>query len=406
LFFPAWRNYTLRIADFLVIIALVVLWYGLVPIGGALISRYKWWQFRRRFDELRLRPLLDYRAYRRLSGEGGVFRFIGGFESVTDGRTLWIQGENLTIPVSLANARSWLLPMQEGSAFSRDAASPSGKGEGIPESFDPGEEAPERIRWDRLSTITEGARVFVGGALAFQDERWCFVSTRETPLQVIFYDCPDAALTARTIRAGRNRNEYWNAVTPYSLVIGALCQIFMALSFLPRPAFRLTVITALIALFIPLYPLIPPGLLFTVLYRRLAWYARILRSYRDLARLPLRCLAPGQSELPDGESYGCVICDSLPAEAGEGKIPFLLPEYSGRGSNARWHIFGALRPGQSVPSRPADPSATFGILPGNPESLARRYAIFAYALEAAAWLALLAGIGLNIFFIRMIIILL
>ena len=248
----------------------------------------------------------------------------------------------------------------------------------------------------------------MGGSLVFQDERWSFVSTRETPLMVIFYDCPDTALTPRAIRAGRHGNEYWNQITPYSLVIGALCQLFIAFSFLPRPAFRLTVITALIALFTPLFPLIPPGLLFTVLYRRLAWRARMLRAYRDLVRLPLRYLPADRNNgaetgsLPDGEIYGCVCCDSLPAEAREEKIPFLLSEYPGAQWNARWRVFGALRPGEELPSRPRDPFATFGALPGKPETLARRYAIRAYAFEGIAWVVLLAGIGLNVFFIRMI----
>ena len=378
----------------------MILWYGLVPVGGAAIGRYRWWQFRRRFDELRTRPLLDYRSYRQISGAGGVFRFTGGFESVTDGHTLWIQGENLTIPVALANVQTWLLPMQEG--------------EDTPDAFDPAEETPERIRWDRLSTLTEGAKVFVGGAMVFRDERWCFVSTRETPLLVIFYDCPDTALTPRAIRAGRSGNDYGNEVTPYSLVTGALCLLYIAVSFLPRPAFRLTVISALIALFTPLFPLIPPGLLCTVLSRHLSVRARILRAYRDLARLPLRyvpeprsaapednlCRAAGV--LPNGEHYGCVPCDSLPAGAEEGSIPFLLPAYTKRKPGAKWYAFGALGPGGGLPVRPLDPFATFGILPGKPETLARHFAISAYVLEAIAWLVILAGIGLNIFFVRMI----
>jgi hypothetical protein len=92
--------------------------------------------------------------------------------------------------------------------------------------------------------------------------------------------------------------------------------------------------------------------------------------------------------------------DSLPA--GEENIPFLLPSYVKEGMRVRWHIFGALHPGSSLPIQPRDPFVTFGILPENPEALARRYAVTACALEAFAWLALLAGIGLNIFFIRLI----
>jgi hypothetical protein len=342
--------------------------------------------FRRRFDDLRLYPILNYGICRRLEKEGGVFRFIGGLESVTDGHTLWIQGEDLTIPAALADAQTYLLPLKEGA-------------QNI-ESFDLGEEAPEKIRWDRVSALAEGARVFVGGALAFRDKRWSFVSSRETPLLVIFFDGSDRSLTARAIRAGRHRNEYWNALTPYAMIIGAICQILIALSFLSRPAFRLTVITALIALFTPLLPLIPPGVLFTVLYRRLWWQARVFRAFRDLARLPQKYLAPGQESctLPGGELYGPIRYKVLPPAVKEGKVPLLIPEQK----TGEWYIFGALNSGHDMPSEPRDPFATFGALPGKPEDLARRYTFKAYTLEIISWLALLSGIGLNIFFIRMI----
>jgi len=262
-------------------ISMVILWYGLVPVAGALVKRYKWYIFRKRFDELRLSPILDYRQYAQ-EGKADTFRFVGGFESVTDGQTLWIRNEDLTVPVSLQNAEIYMLPMQ--------------KSEDISEVFDPGEETPEKIRWERVSALTEGARVFAGGLLVYQDGRRSFVSAKKKPLMVIFFDGPDHSLATRAIRAGRYRGEYWNTITPYSLVVGAFCQIFMAVAFLSRPAFRLTVIVSIVALFVPLYPMIPPGLLFTVMYRRLAWRSRILRAYRDIARLPLRYLSPRKNK--------------------------------------------------------------------------------------------------------------
>jgi hypothetical protein len=379
---------------------MVILWYGLVPMAGALVKRYKWYIFRKRFDELRLSPMLDYGRYSRQEGDGGgghagghaVFRFVGGFESVTDGQTLWIRGDDLTVPVSLQNAETYLLPMQ--------------KGDDIPEILDPGDEAPEKIRWERVSALTEGAMVYVGGLLIYRDGRWSFASTKETPLLVIFYDGPGHSLTTRAIRAGRHRGEYWNAITPYSLVIGALCQIITAVLFLSRPAFRLTVIVSLTALFVPLYPMIPPGLLFTVIYRRLAWRSRILRSYRDLARLPLRYLPPaGDGTLPNGERYGFTTSAELPPQAQEGKIPLLLPELTKTKESDLWYIFGALRPGEELPVQPQDSFATFGILPGKPETIAKRCGIAAYTLEVIAWLILFAGIGLNIFFLSMVLVL-
>jgi len=366
----------------------VFFWYGLIPIAGASYRRYKWSKFRRHFDELRLHPLLDYSQYRQIGKDGGIFRFTGGFESITDEHTLWVRDENLTIPILLENTQSWLLPMQED--------------EGVPE-------APERLKWNRLSTLTEGAKVFVGGLIKYKDNRLSFISTKENPLMVIFYDCTDTVLTDGIIRAGRTRNEYWNSITPVSLAVGAMSILYIAASFLNRPAFRLTVITAFIAIFVPILPMLPPGLLFTVLYRRLAWHARKYRSYRDLAKLPLRYLPPGQTSgiLNTGEKYGYVQFDELP----DSGIPLLLPEYPTEAKKTKWYVFGILDSvldsaegsgNLQIPSKSKDPFVSFGALPAEPHSLARRYSAAAYTTEFLAWVVLLAGVGINITFIMMI----
>jgi hypothetical protein len=382
----------------------VIFWYALIPIVGAFISRHNWRFFRERLDELRLRPFLDYGVYRKTETEDGVYRFIGGVESITDGHTLWIRGENLTIPVALTGAQTYVLPMLEIG--------------GEPEVFDPGEDVPERIRWDQVSSLTGGAKVFVGGSLVFRENRRIFVSTRESPLLVIFYDGPDRSLTPRAVRAGRDRNEYWNTLTPYAFILGAFSQLLIVLFFLSRPWFRQTVIAAFIALFTPLYSILPPGVLCTVVYRRLWWRARLLRAYRDLARLPLKYFPPGANtcRLPDGELYGVCRCDTLPGEAQGQRIPFLLPPEEGRKKEG-WYIYGALPenppPGEETPAEgmvlprePRDVFAPYGAIPGNPEVLARRYTMGAYILEIISWLILLAGLALNVFFFSLIIFLL
>jgi hypothetical protein len=301
----------------------VIVCYGLLPFIGAVIRRYNWYKFRKRFDKLRFCPLLNYGNYWKGTGENGeeragaaeaadgVFRFSVVFESVTDGRTLWIRSEELTVPVSLQNAESYLLPGR--------------KNEDRPEAYEPGEIPPEIIRWEKISTLTEGAKVFVGGSLKDLNGSRSFVSTKEDPLIVIFYDCPDSVLVPQMIQSGRRRNEYWNTVTPYALVIGALGLILTALLYQSRPAYRITVIISVIAMFIPLYPIIPPGLLFTGIYRRLSRMSRVLRARGDIARLTEGNLGPA----------------------------------------------GTIK---------------------------------AYLLEAAAWVFLLAGIALNIFFLRMVLI--
>jgi hypothetical protein len=349
---------------------------------------------------LRLAPLLDYRQYRRLLEDGGVFRFTGGIESLTDDHTLWVRGDDLTIPVNLEKAKCWLLPKHEGA--------------GIPE-------APEKIRWNRVSTISEGVKVYIGGRITTQNNRLNFVSSKENPLIVIFYNCSDTELTDQIIRASRTRYEYWNSFTPISLVIGALSLLYIAASFLNRPAFRLTALSSLVAIFTPVLPLIPPGLLFTGIYRRMTWQARIFRAYWDLSRLPLSYLKQGEesSTLATGEKYGFIKIDSLPQDeplpkdaqipkdapppAADKPIPWLVPENFHETGKNPLYFFGVINKDENLPQRSKDPFVSYGILPAPPHLLARRYALKAYIMEAFAWLILILGIAINIAFIFLLI---
>jgi hypothetical protein len=294
---------------FLGIILIVAVLYGIIPILGAFINRYKWRLFRNRFNELRQCPLLNYRLYCQLDNENKNFRFTGALESITDGHTLWVRGEDLTIPISLSSTKCFLLPKHEG--------------EGMPE-------APEEIHWNRISTLTEGAKVFIGGYVEIKENRLNFISTKDSPLMVIFYSCQDSELADNIIRSARSRGEYWNGVTPISLATGVLALIYIAASYVGRPAFRLVVISSIIAVFVPILPFLPPGFILTIPYRRLTQAARKLRADHDLAR--------------------------------------------------------------------------FGLLQGSSEKTAKQYAIRAYTLETLAWIILLSGICINIYFIYLVLI--
>jgi hypothetical protein len=124
----------------------------------------------------------------------------------------------------------------------------------------------------------------------------------------------------------------------------------IAVTFLSRPAYRLTMIAALIALFIPIIPWIPPGILFTVVYRRLWSLSRMYRAYRDLARLRL---------------------NAVPWKTGKENL-----------SQEAFEISGAQQ--------------------GDTEPQALRYNLAAYSLAIISWIFLLAGIGINVFFIALI----
>ena len=346
---------------------------------------------------MRLYPLLDYKQYRQIGNESGscktsdagdangrIYRFTGRFESITDGKTLWVRSDELTIPVSLEKTQCWLFPIQKGEGGKW--ASLSNK-------------TPELIRWNRISTISESAKIFIGGELKIQNNRPIFVSSKENPLKVIFYNCSDEVMTESIIRTARAGSEYWNRVTPVSLAFGAIALLYIAASFLNRPAFRLTVISALVSVFIPVLPVFPPGFLFTTLYRRMAWQARRYRVFRDLSRLPLRYLKTDREStlLYNGENYGY-----LKTETTEKPAPLLVPEITGEYLHKKNYIFGVLNDESPLPVKSKDPFVSFGLLPDLPQNIVKRYTVKAYMAEIFAWFFLLLGIIANIIFIFMI----
>ncbi len=374
----------------LVILSIAALWYGIIPVIGAFWVRRNWRQFRNRFDNLRLSSLLNYGLYQEPESQGKLFRFLGGLESITDDQTLWVRNSDITIPVDLKRAHIYLLPMAEGELLNSTGS---------------GNVSPERIRFNRVSSLTEGAKVYIGGILDIKNDRLTFISTKEHPLLIIFYDGSDRSLSIRTIQAGRHKNEYWNGLTPYSLAFGAFFELIYSFNFIARPAFRLTLIFAILAMFGPLFPLIPPGILFTNLYSRLWRQARMFRAYRDLFRLPLKYLPPGKSEglLPNGERYGFFAYDVLPSWVQEDDMSSLPSELKER-NPGKWYVFGALTGNQDVPlGIPKDPLATFSAFPDEPEKLARGYAAKAHGLEIFSCILFALGIGLNCLFIILIV---
>ena len=406
----SWGDISLRSENFLLVILLAIFWYGAIPVVGAFIERNKWRSFRRRFGELRRKPHLDYANL--VANEGGEYRFHGVLESVSANGILWIRSDGLTVQADIRKARTYVFPNTGG--------------EENPAVYDPGLEAPEKISWDRISGLTGEVKVFVGGLLIKKEGRHIFASGPETPLMVIFYEGSEKALSVRTVRAGRHRNEYFNFLTPYAFILGAFSQILIAITYLSRPVYRSTLISALIAFFTPILPWIPPGILFTIIYRRLWFEARICRVYRDLARLPLAYFSASNTaagiiatgkfaadsgtinpkaepkvQLPNGETFVIRSFENLPSTSNEKPLSFFIPaNQKHRGD--KWYVFGTLPNEGTFPTEPADSFAVPGILPGDPELLAKRYTRKAYFLEIVSWLFLLSGIIANVLFIAFI----
>jgi Na+/proline symporter len=83
--------------------------------------------------------------------------------------------------------------------------------------------------------------------------------------------------------AGRQRNEYWNHLTPISLIGGFVAELLWAVSLSGES--RLQTLVALVMALIPILPLFPPGVVGFYWYRRLWRRARRIRAHRDLSLL-------------------------------------------------------------------------------------------------------------------------
>jgi hypothetical protein len=356
---------------------------------GAFWVRRDWRKFRQRFDNLRSSSLLNYKLSQEDQNRGKEFRFLGGLESITDDKTLWVRNSDITIPVDLQNAHIYLLPNTENETADFTASKNA---------------SPERIKLNRLSSLNEGAKVYIGGVLDIKNDRLTFISTKENPLLIIFYDGSRRNLSIRVIHAGRQGNEYWNALTPYSLALGAFLELIYAYNFIARPAFQLTLIIAIIAMFGPLFPIIPPGIIFTNFYSRLWRRARIFRAYRDVFRLPLKYLLPEKSYgfLPNSEKYGFLIFDHLPACIHEDEISYLPSELKNKTAK-EWYVFGTLTENTEIPlAIPNDPLATRTAFPLDPKKLVQAYAKKAHLREIISGIMFILGIVLNSLFIVLI----
>jgi hypothetical protein len=155
------------------------------------------------------------------------------------------------------------------------------------------------LRWDRTSVLPEGLGVFVCGALTMEDGLPTFGAIRgETPL-VILYDGNPETVVARSVWFGRQRNEYWNELTPLSLLSGFAGLMALAVfGFRDASSQYMAIISAVLSV-VPFVPLMPPGIIAFFLYRRLWRDGRSLRARRDLAILRQKVALMGMdAEVP------------------------------------------------------------------------------------------------------------
>ncbi|MBN1646502.1 MAG: hypothetical protein JW874_00595 [Spirochaetales bacterium] len=377
-------------------LAATVLFFLFIPALGAFRVRKMWRQFRSRIIQASYFPQAAYNDIRRQeSGILGNYRMFGTIQAIQDDHILWVSNKGLSITVNLDNVTIYQLP---AAVYSEDSGI-------LPDE-------PVRVMQSRqIGTVPQGTRALICGPLFIENGLGVFRSDGSTPVTLLIYEGDEKSILRRTIWSGRQRNEYWNPLTPGSLVIGVISLLALGYLQVRAPSLYLQAVFTFALALLPVIPFFPPGILFFFLYSVFWKRGRFFRGQRDLFMLPLRFFpqyasaGSGQSvRLPDGEVYSRLCCSSS-AEAKtavpEGYVHD-LPVPKGIQSG-QYHCFGIVRKKQSETLlEPMDPMVESVIVPGNPLLLSKFCMRKARKQEILSALAMILALMINfsiIFFV-------
>jgi hypothetical protein len=246
------------------IVGVAMLFYVIIPAVGVFQTRHRWRVFRARLLESVSYPVLD----RTVSGEFVQPRrvwFLGRLESVQENDTVWLERDGVSVALDLSGTPIVLVPSR------------ASIGGDLPD------ETPQTTTWHEITAMVEGTTFFVAGDVV-SDSAIRFVPRGEQQPYVLVFDGSPTTLVARALWTGRQRNEYWNHLTPGSLVGGFLALLLIAISTVSID--RILSVTATVLAVVPILPLFPPGVVGFYFYRRIWRRARRDRARRDVIGLP------------------------------------------------------------------------------------------------------------------------
>lgn len=322
----------------------------------------------------------------------GNFRCLGALEAIQEDDIIWLKNDEIVLSADMKGQKVYLLPSL--STLESETL------EEMNEITLP-DEAPTMVAWEKVSSLPEGIKVFIGGPLFLEEGRGIFRSGAGGSLLVVFYDGEADSILRRAIWNGRHRNEYWNPFTPGAVAGGTLSSIILAYIFLRNPVYRIPAVMAVGISLVPLIPLFPPGMLFFIFYRRLWSQARFLRAERDLVRLPLRHFPGGDVSsrivLSNGELYGCKVFSDpdLGILKGRGKLRTTSLARRHSSESGCYHWFGVISETDPYPGKSRDPLIETIVTPDHPDVLARECEKRARLLEIGSVTLFCLGFGIN-----------
>jgi hypothetical protein len=274
-----------------VLTAVAFFFYCFIPGLGAFFVRSRWRKFRKLLVEALEYPEVAYKDLHSQDARGVSSRryyFLGVLEAIQEDDVIWLRSDEVALSADMRGQKVFLLPSQtiSGTVFHPGAVE-DGSLEDENESFLP-DETPQIVAWEKVRSLPEGIQVLLAGTLHISSRTGRFRSGKKDELLVLFYDGDNASLLKRAVWHGRQRNEYWNPFTGVSLGAGILTGMILSYFFLSAPMNRFPAIVSITMSLVPIIPLLPPGLIFFVLYRKLWRRGRFLRALRDILKLPRR----------------------------------------------------------------------------------------------------------------------
>jgi len=369
-----------------VIFTLVIVFYLLLPGIGAFRIRGIWRRFRSLLLKSALLPPLTYTDLRAAEGEagrkGGAFRFFGYLQALKGDNTIWLTDGEVSLMAQLEQVYVYIL------TFNKPIAPDSWEHYPV--------HTPQRVKWEKISSLPEQTKLFVSGCLDYREGQPVFIDTPENPLFVLIYEGEDKETLLRGIWSGREKNEYWNSMTPGALLLGLFSLFIYFYILLQDPGTLFPAAAALTLACLPITPLLPPCIVSYYFYRKFWQSGRVLRAQRDLLRLPLAFFHEQEGaessqsvRLYSGELYQMRIIrpEEIPLD---NAIPRVIPSLRCCASSETLVCFGK----EGAPlERPDDPMAEAMIVPGDPFALSHTCQKYAFRKEILGLFILFFGIG-------------
>lgn len=238
-----------------------LVFYGVLPLLGAFLVRSRWRQFRAQLYQIRQAKVFSGL----LDENGGETLVFGTVEGIQGSDKLWIRSVGRSIQVEMKNVLIYELGGDDLLVDGHQLPSP-----------------PTSLRWQQLGPLPESSPVMVWGKLLLRNGLLVVEPATGARVNLVLYEGDPETVLKRLIWSGRQRNEYWNAFTPVSFIIGFAILAIFIFTATRESTNRLWAIILTTVAVMPFSVLLPPGIAGFFAYRSLWRRGRICRARRDL----------------------------------------------------------------------------------------------------------------------------